>query len=192
MASLTYHWQVHISVFNDISWMKRITLVKHIIPHATMRWNQETTICSAAMHIHNNQQISFYNINSSLLWNLDPWGFFMLWEQLWWCVFLCVCLRRVFLDCLINPLQEQMEEWKRVSNTLDKDHAKGRKTQTDTMHLVMCVHRLGVVSEPHYLYIYVNIWHISFVIFVFLHRVQEGPSGDQEEIVWHSEAAEES
>ncbi|GLD59502.1 protein MTSS 1-like protein, partial [Lates japonicus] len=30
----------------------------------------------------------------------------------------------VFLDCLINPLQEQMEEWKRVANTLDKDHAK--------------------------------------------------------------------
>lgn len=43
------------------------------------------------------------------------------------CVF--VMVRRVFLDCLINPLQEQMEEWKRVANTLDKDHAKG--TQTD-------------------------------------------------------------
>lgn len=33
---------------------------------------------------------------------------------------------RVFIDCLINPLQDQMEEWKRVANTLDKDHAKGR------------------------------------------------------------------
>uniref|UniRef100_A0A8C7VQX9 IMD domain-containing protein n=1 Tax=Oncorhynchus mykiss TaxID=8022 RepID=A0A8C7VQX9_ONCMY len=32
----------------------------------------------------------------------------------------------VFIDCLINPLQDQMEEWKRVANTLDKDHAKGR------------------------------------------------------------------
>uniref|UniRef100_A0A4W6BYX1 MTSS I-BAR domain containing 1 n=1 Tax=Lates calcarifer TaxID=8187 RepID=A0A4W6BYX1_LATCA len=31
-----------------------------------------------------------------------------------------------FLEGLINPLQEQMEEWKRGVNTLDKDHAKGR------------------------------------------------------------------
>uniref|UniRef100_A0A7M4EP81 MTSS I-BAR domain containing 1 n=1 Tax=Crocodylus porosus TaxID=8502 RepID=A0A7M4EP81_CROPO len=30
------------------------------------------------------------------------------------------------IDCLINPLQEQMEEWKKVANQLDKDHAKGR------------------------------------------------------------------
>lgn len=44
---------------------------------------------------------------------------------------LFVVVRRVFLDCLINPLQEQMEEWKRGANTLDKDHAKG--TQTDTL-----------------------------------------------------------
>ncbi|KAK5883150.1 hypothetical protein CesoFtcFv8_019510 [Champsocephalus esox] len=49
----------------------------------------------------------------------------------------------VFLDCLINPLQEQMEEWKRVSNTLDKDHAKEykkarqeiKKRSSDTLKL---------------------------------------------------------
>ncbi|KAM3858237.1 protein MTSS 1-like [Diretmus argenteus] len=49
----------------------------------------------------------------------------------------------VFLDCLINPLQEQMEEWKRVSNTLDKDHAKEykkarqeiKKKSSDTLKL---------------------------------------------------------
>ncbi|XP_073488331.1 protein MTSS 1 isoform X3 [Aquarana catesbeiana] len=29
------------------------------------------------------------------------------------------------IDCLINPLQEQVEEWKKVANQLDKDHAKG-------------------------------------------------------------------
>uniref|UniRef100_A0A8C8IZ65 IMD domain-containing protein n=1 Tax=Oncorhynchus tshawytscha TaxID=74940 RepID=A0A8C8IZ65_ONCTS len=29
-----------------------------------------------------------------------------------------------FMDCMINPLQDQMEEWKRGTNTLDKDHAK--------------------------------------------------------------------
>ncbi|KAM6973769.1 protein MTSS 1-like [Aplochiton taeniatus] len=33
----------------------------------------------------------------------------------------------VFVDCLINPLQDQMEEWKRVANTMDKDHAKEYK-----------------------------------------------------------------
>ncbi|XP_060906955.1 protein MTSS 1-like isoform X2 [Labrus mixtus] len=32
----------------------------------------------------------------------------------------------VFLEGLINPLQEQVEDWKRGVNTLDKDHAKGR------------------------------------------------------------------
>ncbi|XP_072536198.1 protein MTSS 1-like isoform X2 [Salminus brasiliensis] len=29
-----------------------------------------------------------------------------------------------FIDCLINPMQEQLEDWKRGANTLDKDHAK--------------------------------------------------------------------
>ncbi|XP_063041523.1 protein MTSS 1-like [Engraulis encrasicolus] len=49
----------------------------------------------------------------------------------------------VFIDCLISPLQEQMEEWKRVSNTLDKDHAKEykkarqeiKKKSSDTLKL---------------------------------------------------------
>ncbi|XP_077937105.1 protein MTSS 1 isoform X2 [Gasterosteus aculeatus] len=49
----------------------------------------------------------------------------------------------VFLDCLINPLQEQTEEWKRVANTLDKDHAKEykkarqeiKKRSSDTLKL---------------------------------------------------------
>ncbi|XP_075900266.1 protein MTSS 1-like isoform X2 [Nelusetta ayraudi] len=49
----------------------------------------------------------------------------------------------VFLDCLINPLQEQMEEWKRVANTLDKDHSKEfkkarqeiKKRNSDTLKL---------------------------------------------------------
>ncbi|KAM4629998.1 protein MTSS 1-like [Polymixia lowei] len=49
----------------------------------------------------------------------------------------------VFLDCLINPLQEQMEDWRRVANTLDKDHAKEykkarqeiKKKSSDTLKL---------------------------------------------------------
>ncbi|KAJ8000153.1 hypothetical protein DPEC_G00201890 [Dallia pectoralis] len=49
----------------------------------------------------------------------------------------------VFIDCLINPLQDQMEEWKRVANTLDKDHAKEykkarqeiKKKSSDTLKL---------------------------------------------------------
>ncbi|KAM3872829.1 protein MTSS 1-like [Diretmus argenteus] len=48
-----------------------------------------------------------------------------------------------FLDCLINPLQEQMEEWKKGVNTLDKDHAKEykrarqeiKKKSSDTLKL---------------------------------------------------------
>uniref|UniRef100_A0A8C5GY73 Metastasis suppressor protein 1-like n=1 Tax=Gouania willdenowi TaxID=441366 RepID=A0A8C5GY73_GOUWI len=49
----------------------------------------------------------------------------------------------VFLDCLINPLQEQMEEWKRAVNVLDKEHAKEykkarheiKKRSSDTLKL---------------------------------------------------------
>ncbi|XP_066525345.1 protein MTSS 1-like isoform X2 [Hoplias malabaricus] len=49
----------------------------------------------------------------------------------------------VFVDSLINPLQEQMEEWKRVANTMDKDHAKEykrarqeiKKKSSDTLKL---------------------------------------------------------
>ncbi|XP_045550656.1 protein MTSS 1 isoform X7 [Salmo salar] len=49
----------------------------------------------------------------------------------------------IFIDCLINPLQDQMEEWKRVANTLDKDHAKEykkarqeiKKKSSDTLKL---------------------------------------------------------
>uniref|UniRef100_A0A3P8WP25 IMD domain-containing protein n=1 Tax=Cynoglossus semilaevis TaxID=244447 RepID=A0A3P8WP25_CYNSE len=52
-------------------------------------------------------------------------------------------LRHLFLDCLINPLQEQMEEWKRTANSLDKDHAKEykkarqeiKKRSSDTLKL---------------------------------------------------------
>ncbi|XP_035376095.1 protein MTSS 1 isoform X2 [Electrophorus electricus] len=49
----------------------------------------------------------------------------------------------VFVESLINPLQEQMEEWKRVANTMDKDHAKEykrarqeiKKKSSDTLKL---------------------------------------------------------
>ncbi|XP_061109549.1 protein MTSS 1-like isoform X4 [Conger conger] len=48
-----------------------------------------------------------------------------------------------FIDCLINPLQDQMEDWKRGANTLDKDHAKEykkarqeiKKKSSDTLKL---------------------------------------------------------
>ncbi|XP_062848688.1 protein MTSS 1-like isoform X2 [Trichomycterus rosablanca] len=48
-----------------------------------------------------------------------------------------------YMDCLINPLQEQLEEWKRGANTLDKDHAKEfkkarqeiKKKSSDTLKL---------------------------------------------------------
>ncbi|XP_062914622.1 protein MTSS 1-like isoform X2 [Mobula hypostoma] len=47
------------------------------------------------------------------------------------------------IDCLINPLQDQMEEWKKVVNQLDKDHAKEykkarqeiKKKSSDTLKL---------------------------------------------------------
>ncbi|XP_077127315.1 protein MTSS 1 isoform X6 [Ranitomeya variabilis] len=47
------------------------------------------------------------------------------------------------IDCLINPLQEQVEEWKKVANQLDKDHAKEykkarqeiKKKSSDTLKL---------------------------------------------------------
>jgi hypothetical protein len=30
------------------------------------------------------------------------------------------------MDCLVLPVQNKLEEWKKVANTLDKDHAKGK------------------------------------------------------------------
>lgn len=46
-------------------------------------------------------------------------------------------LSRCFLEGLISPLQEQMEEWKRGVNTLDKDHAKGGKTHVITHTVIL-------------------------------------------------------
>uniref|UniRef100_H0XE53 MTSS I-BAR domain containing 1 n=1 Tax=Otolemur garnettii TaxID=30611 RepID=H0XE53_OTOGA len=51
--------------------------------------------------------------------------------------------KSALIDCLINPLQEQMEEWKKVANQLDKDHAKEykkarqeiKKKSSDTLKL---------------------------------------------------------
>ncbi|XP_064409988.1 protein MTSS 1 isoform X7 [Latimeria chalumnae] len=48
-----------------------------------------------------------------------------------------------FIDCLVNPLQEQVEEWKKVASQLDKDHAKEykkarqeiKKKSSDTLKL---------------------------------------------------------
>lgn len=34
------------------------------------------------------------------------------------------------MEGLINPLQEQIEEWKRGVNTLDKDYAKGKRNNS--------------------------------------------------------------
>ncbi|XP_076006120.1 protein MTSS 1-like [Genypterus blacodes] len=61
----------------------------------------------------------------------------------------------VFLDCLISPLQEQMEEWKRVANTLDKDHAKEykkarqeiKKRSADTLKLQKKVKKADVFGR---------------------------------------------
>ncbi|XP_055081220.1 protein MTSS 2-like [Periophthalmus magnuspinnatus] len=52
-------------------------------------------------------------------------------------------LSMVFVDCLINPLQEQMEDWRRTTSSLDKDHAKEykkarqeiKKRSSDTLKL---------------------------------------------------------
>ena len=51
-----------------------------------------------------------------------------------WCaeimifLFLWFFLSSAILDCLIIPLQEKLEEWKKTTVTLDKDHAKGKRT----------------------------------------------------------------
>jgi hypothetical protein len=31
------------------------------------------------------------------------------------------------MDCLVVPLQEKLEDWKKSVVNLDKDHAKGKK-----------------------------------------------------------------
>ncbi|XP_045142959.1 protein MTSS 1 [Echinops telfairi] len=59
------------------------------------------------------------------------------------------------IDCLINPLQEQMEEWKKVANQLDKDHAKEykkarqeiKKKSSDTLKLQKKAKKVDVVGK---------------------------------------------
>lgn len=34
------------------------------------------------------------------------------------------------MDCLVLPLQEKLEDWKKTVLTLDKEHAKGKNTKT--------------------------------------------------------------
>ncbi|XP_036293122.1 protein MTSS 1 isoform X16 [Pipistrellus kuhlii] len=59
------------------------------------------------------------------------------------------------IDCLINPLQEQMEEWKKVANQLDKDHAKEykkarqeiKKKSSDTLKLQKKAKKVEVLGR---------------------------------------------
>ncbi|XP_031429433.1 protein MTSS 1-like isoform X1 [Clupea harengus] len=52
-------------------------------------------------------------------------------------------LSMAFMDCLVNPLQDQVEDWKKGAHTLDKDHAKEykkarqeiKKKSSDTLKL---------------------------------------------------------
>ena len=30
------------------------------------------------------------------------------------------------MDCMVQPIQNKVEEWKKVANYLDKEHAKGQ------------------------------------------------------------------
>jgi hypothetical protein len=35
------------------------------------------------------------------------------------------------MDCLVVPLQEKLEDWKKSVVNLDKDHAKGKKKKSE-------------------------------------------------------------
>ena len=39
-------------------------------------------------------------------------------------------LRSAIMECLVTPLQERMEEWKKITTQLDKEHAKGNSSLT--------------------------------------------------------------
>ncbi|XP_075817052.1 protein MTSS 1 isoform X2 [Microtus pennsylvanicus] len=62
------------------------------------------------------------------------------------------------IDCLINPLQEQMEEWKKVANQLDKDHAKEykkarqeiKKKSSDTLKLQKKAKKVDTQASSRY------------------------------------------
>uniref|UniRef100_A0A8C0MVK5 MTSS I-BAR domain containing 1 n=1 Tax=Canis lupus familiaris TaxID=9615 RepID=A0A8C0MVK5_CANLF len=63
------------------------------------------------------------------------------------------------IDCLINPLQEQMEEWKKVANQLDKDHAKEykkarqeiKKKSSDTLKLQKKAKKVDALAPERFL-----------------------------------------
>ena len=35
-------------------------------------------------------------------------------------------LFRALMDCLVLPIQNKLEEWKKITHALDKEHAKGK------------------------------------------------------------------
>lgn len=56
---------------------------------------------------------------------------------------------RALIDCLINPLQDQIEDWKKGANTLDKDHAKGEVSSVPNASPDLFT--LSLFVFPHYL-----------------------------------------
>lgn len=47
---------------------------------------------------------------------------------------------RALMDCLVLPIQNKLEEWKKITHHLDKEHAKGtkRKRVLKRVHLSNC------------------------------------------------------
>lgn len=55
----------------------------------------------------------------------------------------CCILHSALMDCLIVPLQEKLDDWRKVAAQLEKDHAKGERVQP---HFQLTVY--GCVTVP--------------------------------------------
>ena len=53
------------------------------------------------------------------------------------------------MDCLVLPIQSRVEDWKKITNLLDKEHHKGKSLLFNSLqyqkidfNLLICQHKL--------------------------------------------------
>ena len=70
------------------------------------------------------------------------------------------------MDCLVLPIQSRVEDWKKITNLLDKEHHKGKSLLFNSLQYQKIV----------LIYLFTNINLNGFEIlsgFFILHRLQE-------------------
>ena len=76
---------------------------------------------------------------------------------------------RALMDCLVLPIQNKLEEWKKITQTLDKEHAKGSILFIYAAAAAVC---------------------LQFFVCIFINRVQKVSYTHQKEVRTSLEVAQ--